>query len=228
MRINPAEYLEQLESKINKLHNKIFDLESEGIEATLEKQELESLNNEFDTEFMRVHGEYLDLFQDYYYCTEDIQTMLDLDIQMVAKRMTSELDSIQFSKIMRRHIKACRREKSYDTLELLLYEKSINIDKKVFFSKSSLIKWLTTHVTTYNEIPIPSSLALDMIENRSLPSVLSTVNYMKVHCLKYDMQLKRAKRERLYFHMEFDNKRVLSRIPVNACWDSKIREINEL
>lgn len=228
MRINPAEKLEMIEKKIDKLHMRIIELETDGVEPIYERLKLKTLNDEFDNEFMKVHNEYLRLFQEYTYCTEDIQSMLDLDVQMVTKKMSSELESIYFSKTMRRHIKSCRINKLYDELELLLYKQGIDIDKKVFFSKTSLIDWLVTHVFTRDEVNIPPTLAHEMIKDKKVQTVISTVNYKNRYNIKYDMQLKRINRERLYFHMDVDTKRKLSRIPLDVHWDAIIIKLNEL
>lgn len=227
MKYNPALHLEELVKKIDKLHVEIYELESEGISAHIQKIKLHNLNEQFDSEFEKVRLEYLELFKDYYFTTEDIQKMLDLDIQMVTKRIAKEVDHIEFSKCIRRYIKGCRIKKSYDSLEVLLREKNVNIDKKIFFSRSSLIKWLLNHVFTHDKTPITSYLASKMVEDRNTASVLSTVNYMKENHLKYDMQLKRKNRQRLFFYMDYDQKRVLSRIPVNPTWDVEIIRLRE-
>lgn len=228
MRINPAERLEMIEKKIDKLHMRMIELEADGVEPIEERLQVKALNNEFENEFDKAYNEYLRLFQDYIYCTEDIQSMLDLDVQMVTKKMSSELESIHFSKIMRRHIKSCRINKTHDDLELLLYKQGIDIDKKVFFSKASLINWLVSHVFTRDEVNIPPTLAYEMIKDKRVQTVVSTVNYKNRYNIKYDMQLKRINRERLYFHMDVDTKRKLSRIPLDAHWDAIIIKLNEL
>lgn len=228
MKYNPAIRLEQLEREIFDTQKKVAHLKANGYDYSEQVALLKTLDKEYAMEFDKVHKEYCQLFEDFYFTTKDIQTMLDLDIQMVVKHIAHEVEHVQFSKTIRRHIKSCRKFNTYDKLEQLLYKKGIDIDKKIFFSRASLIKWLTTHVTTYNKIPIDIWLASKMIEDRSRASVLNTVHYMERAGLKYDAQLQRKNVERLYFYMQDNNTRVLSRIPVDRSWESLIVKLREL
>lgn len=228
MRVNPAVRLEELGNKIEELLFLIDEAQSDD-ESTYElKNELDILNSEFDMEFDIVIDKYYELFQEYYFSTEDLQHMFDLNIQMVAKRMTPEIDSIHFSKIIRRYIKSCRIMKSYDRLELLLYKKGINIDNKIFFSRTSIKNWLKNHVVTKNGNSITADMINALMEEKSANVLMSTNTYKKKMCFKYDMQLKRAGRERIYFKMMDGNNRMLSRIPVDIYLDNVIRKVNEL
>lgn len=190
-------------------------------------EEINDLSNAYELELLSVKNIYMELFKNHFITIEEVEDMIDLNYKYLNRNVLPNVSTIYFSRLVRKDVKYHRRSKQKDDLEELLFRNEIDIDKSVFISFDDLKKWLIEHTFTKEGDAIDKSLAemLLLTERREATNnhkflgkrnttLVGTETYKQMFHMKYDMQLKRADKERLYIFADYEAKPI-SRIPLS-------------
>lgn len=211
-------------------------LQSNPISAQL-IEEINELSNEYELELLSVKKIYMDLFKTHFITIEEVEDMIDLNYKYLNRNVLPNVSTIYFSRLVRKDVKYYRRIKKEDELEEMLFRREIDIDKSVFIAFEDLKQWVMEHTFTKEGCSIDKSLAEMLLPikrqetsdvqktlGKRSTTLVGTETYKQMFGMKYDMQLKRANKERLYIYANYEAKPV-SRIPLSSQIQNMLKKV---
>jgi len=214
-------------------------LQSNPISAQL-IEDINKLSDAYELELLSVKKTYMDLFKNHFITVEEVEDMIDLNYKYLNRNVLPNVSTIYFSRLVRKDVKYYRRSKKKDDLEEMLYRHEIDIDKSIFISFDDLKQWLMDHTFTkrgnaIDDLLVEMLLSIKRKEvsdnQRTLgkrsTTLVGTETYKQMLNMKYDMQLKRANKERLYIYADYEAKPI-SRIPLSSKIQSILKKEEEL
>lgn len=215
--------LDYYANKISMLYDKEEELNRTDFECELSnlKNIIDFLSGYKREVLQQTISAYINTLDDYYISIEDIKHMFGVNTQFVKSRMQSDLNTLEIHRTVRQWIKERIRMSKYDVasathpLTTLVTAYSIDIDKKILISKSSLYAWCKNYLTTTNGLEVPGHIISEILKHRSLvytnrneyvPFLCSLSTFKEYKGYTHDVQLYRKHKKTFCLYNSHANK----------------------
>lgn len=216
-------------------YNLLLEADPEAVRLI---EELRAIEEAYELELISVKNIYKELFKTHYLTINEIEEMTDINYKYLNRNVLPYVSTMYFSRLIRKDVKYYRKTKKHDELEETLFRNDVDIDKSLFISFEDFRNWFKDHVYTKDGMKPVDDLINKVIayekdsvagerKGKIRPTLVGTEKYKNTFKMKYDMQLKRANKSRLYIFAEEDNKPI-SRIPLSPIAQNMLKELEEI